>query len=91
MIALWTEMADGQRAPRERGDTPGCGRAETSANQTLRGRAGAGPGDTTSPALRAGAKCDDRTHLSMLDFVSAILFRLDILNPYALPLWPLFM
>ena len=31
------------------------------------------------------------TYLSILDLVSAILFRLDILNPYALPLWPLFM
>lgn len=31
------------------------------------------------------------TYLSILDFVSAILFRLDILNPYALPLCPLFM
>lgn len=30
-------------------------------------------------------------HLSMLDLVSAILLRLETLNPKALPLWPLFM
>jgi len=30
-------------------------------------------------------------YLSMLDFVSAILFRLEILNPKAFPLCPLFM
>lgn len=43
-------------------------------------------GPRTLPRAKAGA-----AHLSMLDLVSAILLRLEILNPKALPLWPLFM
>lgn len=62
------------------------------ANQRLQDQGGPGGPEASWPKLLDPPSVGRyHTYLSILDFVSAILFRLDILNPYALPLWPLFM